>query len=143
MTLGSELWNVNDSEIKDDRYKILCDKCGCAVLEEEATRVFDNVYGFDYLCQDCLTEYAEGIAKYYVDDFIEQEREKEFYWTWFNNLGSRTQLELIKEAFDKPKYWGELSKEGMEERQEFHKKYFCNEDEDFLPFVVDIIKGNG
>lgn len=130
-----------ETEPKDDRPKVLCDKCGREMLESEAISVYDGIYGYDFLCEDCLSEYAEEISYDYADEYIDIFLGKQFYDQWFETLDVDTKTEILKDAFSKPKYWSEISKEEMEKRQEKFKKEFCNGQNEFLNYVVSRIKG--
>lgn len=141
MTLGSELWNVNETEPKDNRPKILCDRCGREMIESEAISIFDGIYGFNFLCEDCLADYAREISSDYIDEYIEDCCNERFYELWFKYLDDVMKMEIIKEAFNKPKYWGTISQESMGQSQEFYKKDFCAEQNGFLSYVIERIKG--
>lgn len=140
MALGSELWNVNETEPKDNRPKILCDRCGREMIESEAIRIFDGIYGFNFLCEDCLADYAREISSDYIDEYIEDCCNERFYELWFEFLDIDMKMEIIQEAFSKPKYWGEISKDEMENKQDCYKKDFCSNQNDFLGYVVDRVK---
>lgn len=133
------LWE--ETEPRDTTPKIMCEKCGLEIPEYEAIHLFDGVYGYNYLCEGCLAEYAGELSHEYYDEFIDEKEEKHFYleW-WFNSLGDGKKLEIVREAFEKPMYWDEIDDAEADKRKEEYKKGFCENQNDFLAYVIERVK---